>query len=339
MARLPVLALTGAIFALLLPVSGAPAQRGKASPKTPAKTARVVSVMPAFWRFHARRYASDAERIAAFRAQVLKPYPELYGLFLDLPEDRVFPAYFAKMEPLVAEMRALDPLYKREVDRTAARLRAMLGPIDAHVYVAPSLFSSDGQVQWIGGRPVVMFGVDVRAYTEREILAGNGRRDVRAVVLHEFIHAYHFQRNPEARAAIEQNPPPLYQSLWIEGLAACLSHRWTPGGTIARSLSSPRLAREVPGRVHRLAAELAGALDTARFETRRDWFWLNSKRTDLPPRAGYAIGMLAADRVLKRVTAAQAMALSGPKLRAEMGAALAALAAPGYAVNWTRTCR
>jgi hypothetical protein len=339
MARLPVLALTAALLALILPISEAPAQRAKARPKPAAKTVTVVSVMPAFWRFHARRYAGDAERVAAFRAQVLKPHPELYGNFIDLPEERVFPAYFARLEPLVGEMRALDPLYRREIDRTVTRLRTMLGPLDAHVYLAPSLFSSDGQVQWIGGRPVVMFGIDVRAFAERGVLAGSGRRDVRAAVLHEFIHAYHFQRNSEARGAIEANPPPLYQTLWIEGLATCLSHRWALNGTMARSLSSPQLVREVPGKVHALAAELAGQLDTARFETRRDWFWLNGKRTDLPPRAGYAIGMLAADRVVKRMTAVQALALSGPKLRAEVAAALAALAAPGYTVNWARTCR
>lgn len=304
----------------------------------------VTSAMPTFWRFYETDFETPEGRLAAFKQDVLATYPNLYGPFVSIPGDEDLSNYLDSLEPFAARMRALEPLIEAEIPRADAQLDRALGPSNETIYLAPSLFTSNGQVRWIGGHAIVLFGADVQAYVEDELMQETGVPDLRAYVLHELFHARHYAANPEVAHAAEalfadEASAPLYQNLWIEGLATCAAHSLAPGGSMARSLQSPDLAENVSPHIQRIAAEMLAKLDSIDPGERGAYFWLQSERADIPARSAYAIGMLVANDILAEHTLSNAMALSGPALRTAIANALTQLAAQPFDGTWSRVCQ
>jgi hypothetical protein len=308
-----------------------------------ASTPPIVNVMPAYWAFRAQATASREAQVAALRQQVLQAYPRLYGPFVSVPGDGDLADWLGNMAPLEPEMRRLEPLILAEIARGAALLTRAMGPApDMHIYVAPSLFTSNGQVRWLDRRPVVLFGVDVQAYAERELMAGVADKALGSFIAHELFHAHHYAMNPEIAAAAEllfsqTATPPLYLNLWIEGLATCAARR-IAGGGVERALMMEGLHARVGPLVPRLAGELGTRLESTDRQDRITYFWLNEGTTAVPSRSAYAMGMLVADEVLKQRSLVEAARLSGPGLQAAIAEALGRLAQGSFDGNWDRVC-
>lgn len=308
---------------------------------TPAPA--IVNVMPDYWAFRAQAPASPEARAAALRRQVLEAHPQLYGPFVGVPGDGDLAEWLDNMAPHEPEMRRLEPLLIAEIGRAAGLLaRAMGPPPDMRIYLGPSLFTSNGQVRWLDGRPAILFGIDVQAYVERELVANVPDKGLGSFVAHELFHAYHYAMNPEIAAAAgrlfsETEAPPLYLNLWIEGLATCAARRLAGGG-VDRALMADGLAGRVAPLTRRLGAELGVRLESTDRQDRITYFWLNEGTADLPSRSAYPIGMLVADEVLKAHGLVATARLSGPALRAAIAGALERLAQGGFDGDWDRVC-
>ncbi len=305
---------------------------------------RIVSVMPAFWSVMDPKSPADT-RAARFQQSVIAAQPGLYGPVIPLGADFSYEQYVGEqLAPLLPTMREVDARMRPQIDAGLVQLRERVGDVGGlTIYIAPSLFSSNGQVRVVDDRPVVMFGVDVQAYAELELLPAASRYDMRAYIAHELLHAFHYGVNPEMRHAAttlfdEKSPAPLYLNLWIEGLATCVSMSMDGDGSVERALMSDRLPAELPPVLPALARELVVKLDSRSLVDTRDLFWLGGERSDIPPRSAYGIGALVAEDVLARRGLAAAMRLSGAELRREVGTALARLAQRPAAVDWSAAC-
>jgi hypothetical protein len=301
--------------------------------------------MPAFWEVMEAEAPDAADTFAArFDRQVIRAFPGLYGPVVELDPQFDLPYYYRQLQPLLPGMRALEPLTRRQIEYSLAMLRHRVGAVgDMSIYIAPSLFTSNGQVRVVDDRPVVMFGVDVQAYAENEVLPAASRYDLRAYVAHELFHAHHYGVNASMRRAANtlfdpESPAPLHLNLWIEGLATCVSMGMDGNGSIERALMSERLPAEVPPLLPMLAKEYAAKLDSRSLEDTRDFFWLGGDRKDIPPRTAYAVGALAAHDILRRLGLDAALRLQGPALRREMGHAMTTLSRYGTRVDWQEVC-
>ncbi len=316
----------------------APAAVGPAPPGEP----EIYTVMPAFWRVMDAP-AKDT-RAARFRRDIIEPNGELYGPVVPVGADFSIEEYLTQLDPLLPVMREVDARMHTEIVAGLQQLYARVGdPARMTIYIAPSLFTSNGQVRVVGDRPAVLFGVDVQAYAELELLPASSRYDMRAYIAHELFHAHHYGVNEEMRRTANTlfdtaNPAPLYLNLWIEGLATCASMSMDGDGSIERALMSERLPRELPPVLPALAREMSAKLDARSVGDTRDYFWMGGERKDIPPRSAYGVGALVADDILKRKGLAAALQLSGEKLRGEIGAAMSRLARRKATVNWPAVC-
>jgi hypothetical protein len=311
-----------------------------AAEPAPQSAPEIYTVMPAFWSVMDTAEA----RAARFRQNILEPNRDLYGPVVPVSADFSIEEYLSRLDPLLPVMREVDVRMHREIVAAQQQLYARVGnPVPMTIYIAPSLFTSNGQVRVVDDHPVVMFGVDVQAYAELELLPAVSRYDMRAYIAHELFHGHHYGVNEEMRRAANSlfdttNPAPLYLNLWIEGLATCASMSMDGDGSIERALMSERLPRELPPVLPALAQEMAAKLDSRSLEDTRDFFWMGGERKDIPPRSAYGVGTLVADDILKRKGLAAALQLSGEKLRGEVGAAMSRLARRKATVNWSAVC-
>lgn len=322
--------------ALILASLWACSQRNT-TPPTSSKV-EVVNLMPGFWEVMAK---SPSERPAALDG-LLRRHPRIHGPVL--PVDSDLPEYLEGLEPLLPGMRELEPLALRQIDASLAQLDTLLSPLTAtSVYVAPSLFTSNGQVRVVEGKPVVVIGLDVQAYAERELLPQESRYDLRAFITHELMHAHHYEKNPAMRDFANRlfdraAPAPLYASLWIEGLATCVSMGLDGDGSLERALMDKGLPAAIVPALQKVATELHDKLEVRDLDQIGDFFWLGRARDDIPPRAGYAVGALLAADIVKRRGLAQALGFEGDALVTELRSSLKALMAPGYPVQWNGAC-
>jgi hypothetical protein len=299
--------------------------------------------MPDFWAV--MDAGNDADlRAKEFERRVLKAHGALYGPVIPVEREFDVAGYLAQLEPFLPAMRELEPLTRREVDASATALRGQFGDLsDMSIFIAPSLFTSNGQVRVVDDRPVVVFGLDVQAYAEAELLPAASRNDLRAFVAHELFHGHHYGVNAEIRREANtlfdaENPAPVFLNLWIEGLATCVSMSVDGDGSVERALMSERLPVELPPVLGAVARELGQKLEARSVQVTRDFFWLDGGRADVPPRGAYAVGALVADDVITRMGLTAALRLSGEALREEVRRALAGLERHSGGVDWPAVC-
>jgi len=289
---------------------------------TRAPAPRVVDLMPDFWRFWELAEGREpARRVALLKEIVIDPHRPFYGEVVSVPDDERLAAYLERIAPAIPELREMSrdfpPLFARAWDqfrRTYPNLDPQLP-----IYFAPSLFTSNGQVRYLGGRPIVMFGLDVSAYLKHDPTALPALDDPLLSVPHELFHAYHWQVNSEVAEAARSfftpgTTSPLYFDLWSEGLAALASHRLQPSASLGAVLSSEVLAREAPPLGPRLARELRSRLVSTDADEVRDYFFLSSERTDIPRRSAYYIGYRVAAELASSRTLDELALLQGAEL-------------------------
>lgn len=311
----------------------------------PASRASEVKFRPLMAPFF-KVYKQDApsRRLVAMK-DLLAKHPALYGQIIPVPGDEQLAKYIADQEPKLHIQGLIADAIEAQFPKTLATFEKHVGPLKpTTVYVAPSLFTSNGQVRMVQDHPVVVFGPDVQAYVVENIAPQNSPYDVRALVAHEFFHAQHYAVNPEiassANALFAQSgKPPLYLNLWIEGLATCVSMMFDGDGRVTDALMSEELSRDFPVRLPQVAQEFRAKLVSASDDDYRDFFWLSGQRTDLPKRSGYALGAVVADRIVHKIGVDGAMRLQGESLKVAISDALEGIATETGAMSWSTICQ
>jgi hypothetical protein len=298
----------------------------------PPKT--VIDVMPEFWKFWDEAQASGggkdtgdpAQRVRRFRELVIAPHQKFYDEVIKVPDDARLATYLDQLAAAAPALRRVSAAFPGQLERAMETFTKAYPDFDRSIpiFLAPSLYTSSGQVRTLEGRWVIFYGLDVIA-----VILGE-RDDWTVDIHHEMFHAYHYLKNPEiAEAARSFFTPgktsPLYYNLWSEGMAVYAARRLNPGAPLAHLLSFESLAREAPPLLPRLAREIRERLDSTDPNDERDYFFLGGKRPGVPPRSAYYVGLRVAETLATRFTQEQLVRLHGKGLRGEIARALETL--------------
>ncbi|HEX7943503.1 MAG TPA: hypothetical protein VF495_02490 [Phenylobacterium sp.] len=224
----------------------------------------------------------------------------------------------------LAKGRETEAVLRRAIPMVTARFAKAFPDFRCSftIYLAPTFGQMDGAGRQVGGRGGLVLGVDVIGQLETG-------PQLPVFLAHELFHRYHdqaagFSDDLAARDLI-------WRTLWAEGLATYVSARLNPERPLADAMLLPRdlEARAAP-LVPALAKELSAGLDRADGGLYRDFFLYDETRAAAlgrPARSGYYLGYLVARKLAERHALAELPHLKGPALRAEIGAALAEMAA------------
>lgn len=149
-------------------------------------------------------------------------------------------------------------------------------------------FSFRGKVVGVGGRDVLALGL--------EFFQGSGaeaEQQIRITMAHELFHLYHFR--------FFSGGGGLYRQLWTEGLATYASAVVVPG--LKRSaylgFSGTKMNR-CHDLLPRLAADLKKNMGDNNRRLRRIYFGAEKNDTQVPPEAGYYVGLLIIEKLAER---------------------------------------
>lgn len=275
----------------------------------------VIDLMPAFWSaWDASQGQPPAARVQAIRRGVLDAHLELYQAALG--DDHLTDKQLDQLVKLVgmteAAMRRISKELPEVVCAEIPRLRR-LGHFQTNdsIYVWPSLLTSDGTLHPIQGRLRSFLGPDVIAYVRPQV------KNHRAFVDHELLHLFHSQHNAEADGILKADVPPLYQTLWVEGLPTFFSRAWNPAAPLSEVLASDTLEAQAAPRLAEWAAQLLARFESTDEKDLKTYFWFRTEPGEVPVRVGYYVGM----RVAQEVYEAQGrdwkkvIALAGPALK------------------------
>ena len=324
---------TVAAVAFFAVACGAPAEKPAAAPPAAAAPAapNVTDLMPAFWSFwEAAEGKTGAERVRLLKEKALAPHQAFYEKVIEIPSDERLGEILDTLGPAIPALRRIDGEFKEQLPAGVRSFLAAFPDMDASlpIYAGPSLFTSSGQSRELDGRIIVFYGLDVLAVVLGDVT--NHLPDIH----HEMFHAYHWQRNPEAREAgrdafDETRKSPMYHDLWSEGLALYAVRQLDPEAPLDLVLASKALPVEGPRVLRRVAGELRQRLDTTSLDEVSDYFFFKPKRKDLPSRIAYYVGLRMVEAVGRGRTMEDLVRLSGPDLRAAVEAGLRTLETEG----------
>lgn len=255
----------------------------------------VIDLMPEFWRaWDTSQGKPPAERVQAIRRHFLDAHLDLYRVALG--EDHVTDKQLEGLVKLVgmaeAPMRRISKELPSVVCAEIPRLRRFgRFQTENNIYVWPSLLTSDGTLLPVQDRLRSFLGPDVIAYVRPN------EKNHRPFVDHELFHLFHSQQNAEADGTLKADTPPLYQTLWVEGLPTFFARDLNPAAPLSEILSSDTLEAQAAPRLAEWASQLAARLDSTDENDLKRYFWFRTEPDDVPVRVGYYVGMLVAKDV------------------------------------------
>lgn len=286
---------------------------------------QVFDLMPDYWRFWERGQGKTLKfQAQLFRQMVIAPYRAAFAVSIEkslggFGDDKLIP-YLKGVRSLLPAMRQLSDRLTRDLPTYRGDFLLAFPDMawSGRVYFMPSLYVFDGQTNNIDDSQALFFGLDA--------LALYGYQKLGVLLQHELFHLYHRQVNPAVFSESNGEADPLYRQLWTEGLATFVSMRLNPTATVAEVLLSIPLAEKGDALLAPLARELSGKLDSTDPKDLSDFFDAGSKRTDIPPRSGYFIGLRTAEALGKRFTLIELARLGRSELRTELSRILSTFA-------------
>lgn len=293
---------------------------------------QVVDIMPAFWRFQDQAgHIASAERPALFRKLVVEPHSDIYSMdeFAKNLTDEGIEKYLDKVAPYLGKMRVLSGQISAQVPTAQASFMHAFPDFKPNITVAfmPSFRHFDGQTTHLkDGRLAMLFGVDAIV----EFHGANA--DLPVLFSHELFHVYHAQVNPSLFPSNVGGPGeaenvPLYEAVWIEGLATYVSGALNPQAPIPHLLLNQKLYDEGMPKMPVIASRILAKFDTTD-DADNAAFLRGGVKGDIPARSGYLAGYLMARDLGKKYSLAELAHLTGPALRAAIHDELTRIAAP-----------
>lgn len=235
----------------------------------------------------------EAERIAAFKADLTGRLPAFYGpARFDTPEQQdslnqriadSITAFPSIREAYLAKAAGFESQLARNVGTFRAAFPDF--QLTAPIALVHSLGEMDGGTREQDGQTWLIFGVD-------GMVRYHPYADESAFFHHELFHTYH--RLDDACLEVVCN-------LWTEGLAVYVADQLNPdAGDAELLLTIPE--NLVPGTQARLGeafAHLGGVLESQDEAVMGALFSFSQDETGLPPRRGYYLGFLVATELAK----------------------------------------
>jgi uncharacterized protein YjaZ len=266
--------------------------------------------------------ASPADQLRAFQTQVMARFPGLYdssvlGLRAGARLDQAILGSLAAARVSPSRVPLLHRL-ESQISRVSGRFADFPDfRCNFPIYLADTLGQLDGAGRSIGGRPALVFGVGSLDMEQSSI-------SVPTLITHELFHRYHFQAAGFSDDLADRQP--IWQVLWVEGLATYASQVMNPGVTTAEALMLPKdLERRAAPMIRVLAGDLLQHLDEVNPDVYTTYFTYGREdvaRRGLPWRSGYYVGYVVAQRVGQRHSLEGLAHLRGPSLRRDIGVVL-----------------
>jgi hypothetical protein len=267
----------------------------------------------------------DADQLAAYQHGVIDAWPGLYrqdviGLAPGAAMDRQILRSLASVRA-DGDRVELKHLLGEQIGAVAAAFGAF-GDFKCNfpIYFADMLGQLDGAGRVVDGRRALVLGLDALERERGEIL-------LQVFLTHEFFHRYHFEAAGFSDDLEDRQE--IWRTLWAEGLATYMSKVLSPSASTGDALMLPKdLAQRAQPLTARMAAELLQGLDGMDANLFRRYFTSNPNidRNGVPPRAGYYIGYVIAQRLAAHHSLSDLAHLRGDSLHREMVATLRELA-------------
>ncbi|HKG91869.1 MAG TPA: hypothetical protein VKA84_08265 [Gemmatimonadaceae bacterium] len=284
----------------------------------------VVDLMPRFWAFwdqdRPAAGADSAELVRRFRERVVRPDSVFYARAAGGPSDDRIRAFLGRVGKDVPAMRVVSERLEHDLGRFSRSFADSFPDFDFRglVFFYPSLYVRDGGTMDYPPGVALMFGIDVIARVH------GPEADLAVLFDHELFHLYHVQVRPLRR---EGGPPPLFRRIWGEGLATYVSQRMNPRATELALLLNDRALLAARTRLPELADSVLAHLDDTSSAYARRYLQGGTNDPAIPARAGYLVGLRAAQLIGRRRALPELARLPDDSVRAEMTRALRALAA------------
>jgi hypothetical protein len=297
-------ALRSGLYGLLILVSGLLVS----GPVTARARCQIVDLMPGFWK------ALEGQDTASkLRTTIVDPHPDLYN------DDYVSVPAGPKWEDLVTRDRAYVDAHRSEVHDAEKYLTAHVRQYmdafrgtfpeyrcDFVFYIAPSFGRMDGAAGLVKGQHRIIFAPDV-------IPRYHKLSELKVLIDHETFHVYHHQATAVFGASADAVPP-TEEALWGEGLATFVSWRMNPGASLDVALLQPGIPEGASPHLAAIASDLLQHLQEKDEATYNHYFVGGQQPQGYPPRAGYYVGFLIAQKLASRHTLPELAKLKGREL-------------------------
>lgn len=288
-------AMLAAFAALIAMVPGGlsvAAERPSLIPAAQAKAGQVVDLVPATIAFIDETAAlPDDARVTAFHTRFDAILPNYY----DNKHDQQ-----AKFDDFIAKQLHEFPAERAKIVAAAASFNVAFARGQRHfrqffpdytlsvpVYLVHSMGQQDGGTRTVAGRKIMFFGADVIARIHDDTTIG-------PFLDHELFHVYH--------ARYFSHCDPLWCSLWEEGMAVYVASRMNPGANDRQlALTLPRPIRpEVDAHLSAAMCQLRAKFDSIDQADYAPFFFGQIGKSNdgpFPPRYGYYLGYLMAQKI------------------------------------------
>src|ERR1700691_88650 len=278
-----------------------------------AASCRVIDATAGFWPLVERlAEATPAEQAAAFRADVIARFPELYTRDVlgtdDSPQlDEEAVAALAATRRNRMHARQTEQTLEREIPGYIARFTKSFPDFhcDFPIYLMISLGHMDGAGRVVGASPALVLGVEMIDRIETPA-------QMPVFFAHELFHRYNYRV-----AGFSDDPgdrQPIWRTLWAEGLATYVSAELNPERPLSDAMIVPRnLAERAAPQIERLARALRDN-DAPNPNLYAEYFEMGSAKNGIPPRAGYYVGYRVASLAAREYSLYRLALLRGPAL-------------------------
>lgn len=265
-------------------------------PMMPAKPAwRIINVADDFLRYHDTCKAMlSIARAASWDAVLEQKHPALFndaiyrkkqGAERTRFKQWCIDSFWKDVAPKIEAIRKLSAAVPRQIAETVAAFQKVLPDYkpSTDFYVTIS-FTFRGKVVDVGGKNVFGIGLD-RLDPAKPL-------EVPITIAHELFHLYHFKTFRPSGG--------LYRPLWAEGLATYASAAVVPGHRDSTYLGfSGEKMNRCAALLPRMARELRAKMGASDPGLQRIYFGAEANATQIPPEAGYYVGLQIAKSLAK----------------------------------------
>ena len=254
----------------------------------------------------------DDAALDRFRQDVLERFGPLFETILGRKPSTLtrteLDAYLVAQKPLLERMIALRTQILGAIPGLTAKFKMLFPelPIGTPVVLLPSFNHFDGRWDTIAGTDELLLGIDGCARRGDELAFP-------VLFQHELTHVYHARILRKHENTL--NDFGQRTTLWLEGFAVLAAQSLNPGTTDGTALGDVRLATIVaePRDMARLFIQ---TIDDDRADVAKRWFESDGTASNnIPPRAGYALGLLVARGLSKTRSFPDCAALYGSELK------------------------
>lgn len=232
------------------------------------------------------------QRTAAFDRDLATKFPAFYRDRYATAEDKALldarligsiQAFDAQRDAFAAKHKAFASTLSRNITLFSEAFPDFETVMP--IAVVHSLGEMDGGTRTLGDQQWLVFGIDVMVRHHAP------ESDGRAFFAHELFHVYHGDRLGSCDA--------VWCSLWSEGLAVHVAATLNPTATEQDLLLStpPEMAPGVRAALAAVAKDFLLVFDSEDMDDYRPRFNFQKDKSGLPPRRGYYLGYLVAQKI------------------------------------------